>query len=229
MEPCWTFCWTFFAPTHHAVSSHAQYLALFRHYSELELAPSGSARPTDYTPWRDISRDVSTQTSPIAAFAAKRITNTMQAVPYTQGSPPADRAVRYHNGAPLHAMEIAAIILVAAKIFPSETGGGNALSMSISGRHAPIETWHGVTSLFLHGISAGKTEFAQPGIHFELTPIGYVDRAMRSILVSCIRGLEENLLHRWRRLRGRGGAVAADFCCASAHLTRWSVTPRVRR
>lgn len=56
----------------------------------------------------------------------------------------------------LQAMEVAAILVVTAEILPSEAGGRNAPSIPIGGRRAPIETWHGLTSFFQHGISAER-------------------------------------------------------------------------
>jgi hypothetical protein len=43
-------------------------------------------------------------------------------------------------------MEVAAILVVATEILPSKAGGGNAPSMSIGSRRAPVRTRHGVTS-----------------------------------------------------------------------------------
>jgi hypothetical protein len=81
-------------------------------------------------------------------------------------------------------MEVAAILVVAAEIFPSEAGGRNAMGMSISCRRAPVRTRHGVTSFFPGAVSAGKMKCSQLEVYFELAVIGYVDRTIRSILVN---------------------------------------------
>jgi len=81
-------------------------------------------------------------------------------------------------------MEVATVLVVAAEIFPSEAGGRNAASMSISGRRAPVRTRHGVTSFFPCAVGAGKMKCSQLEVYFELAVIGYVDRTIRSILVN---------------------------------------------
>jgi len=68
-------------------------------------------------------------------------------------------------------MEVAAVLVVAAEIFPSEAGGRNALSMSVSCRRAPIRTRHGVTSFFPCAVGAGKMKCSQLEIYFELAVV----------------------------------------------------------
>ena len=81
-------------------------------------------------------------------------------------------------------LEVLTILVVAAQVFPSETGGWNVLRVSVCRRETPVDAKHGVTSQS-RGVR-GRARTREIQVLFEVLEAAqsrYVERLTRSLLV----------------------------------------------
>ena len=81
-------------------------------------------------------------------------------------------------------LEVLTIFVVAAQVFPSETGGWNVLRVSVCRRETPVDAKHGVTSRNRGARNHARTREIQ--VLFEVLEADqgrYLDQITRSLLV----------------------------------------------
>ena len=81
-------------------------------------------------------------------------------------------------------LEVLTIFVVAAQVFPSETGGRNVLRVSVCRRETPVDAKHGVTSQSRG--ARGRARTGEIQVLFEVLEAAqsrYVERLTRSLLV----------------------------------------------